>query len=328
MSKLVTIIGGSGFVGRYIARRLAKDGWRVRVAVRRPNEALFVRPYGVPGQVEPVACNIRDDDSVRAVIRGADAVVNCVGVLNGVGANTFDAVQCQGAGRVARIAAEMGVGRLVQISAIGANTQSDSVYARTKGEGEAAVLAAFPSAVILRPSIIFGTEDQFFNRFAAMTRMGPILPVVGANTRFQPVYVDDVAQAAVKAVRGEAAPGVYELGGPEVDTFRGLMGRMLKVIQRRRAVVNMPFFVARIMGFGFDMVQAVTLGLIENKMITRDQVRNLAHDNVVAPTARGFADLGITPTAMEAVLPEYLWRYRPSGQYAAIKDSAKNLKKA
>lgn len=327
MSRLVTIIGGSGFVGRYIARRLAKDGWRVRVAVRRPNEALFVRPYGVPGQVEPVACNIRDDASVRAVIRGADAVVNCVGVLNGIGANTFDAVQADGAGRVARIAAEMGVGRLVQISAIGADAQSDSDYARTKGEGEAAVLAAFPSAVILRPSIIFGTEDQFFNRFAAMTRLGPILPVVGANTRFQPVHVDDVAQAAVMAVNGGAAPGVYELGGPEVDTFRGLMARMLKVIQRRRAVVNIPFLVARIMGFAFDMVQAVTLGLIENRMITRDQVRNLARDNVVSPTARGFAELGITPTAMEAVLPEYLWRYRRSGQYAAIKASAKNIKK-
>ncbi len=328
MSKLVTIIGGSGFVGRYIARRLAKDGWRVRVAVRRPNEALFVRPYGVTGQVEPVACNIRNEASLRAVIRGADAVVNCVGVLNSVGANTFDAVQAGGAGRVARIAAELGVTRLVQISAIGADAQSDSAYARSKADGETAVLAAFPSAVILRPSIIFGTEDQFFNRFAAMTRMGPVLPVVGANTRFQPVYVDDVAHAAVKAVNGEAAPGVYELGGPEVDTFRGLMGRMLKVIQRRRAVVNMPFLVAGIMGFGFDMLQAVTLGLIENKMITRDQVRNLARDNVVSPTARGFSDLGITPTAMEGVLPEYLWRYRPSGQYAAIKDSAKNLKKA
>jgi NADH dehydrogenase len=328
MSKLVTIIGGSGFVGRYIARRMAKEGWRVRVAVRRPNEALFVRPYGVVGQVEPVACNIRDDASVRAVLRGADAVVNCVGVLNSVGANTFDAVQAEGAGRVARIAAELGVQRLVQISAIGADAQSDSAYARSKAEGEAAVQAAFPTAVILRPSIIFGTEDQFFNRFAGMTRMGPVLPVVGGNTRFQPVYVDDVAQAAVKAVTGDVAPGVYELGGPEVDTFRGLMGRMLKVIQRRRAVVNMPFLLAGVMGFGFDMVQAVTLGLIQNKMITRDQVKNLKRDNVVSPGAKGFADLGITPTAMEAVLPEYLWRYRPSGQYAAIKDSAKNLRKA
>jgi NADH dehydrogenase len=182
--------------------------------------------------------------------------------------------------------------------------------------------------MILRPSIIFGTEDGFFNRFAAMSRLGPILPVVGANTRFQPVHVDDVAQAAVKGVLGQAVPGIYELGGPDVDTFRGLMGRMLIVIQRRRAVVNVPFFLARIMAFGFDMVQAVTLGLIENRMITRDQVKNLAVDNVVAPGAKGFADLGITPTAMDAVLPEYLWRYRPSGQYAAIKDSAKNLKKA
>lgn len=327
MSKLVTIFGGSGFVGRYIARRMAKEGWRVRVAVRRPNEALFVRSYGVVGQVEPVACNIRDDASVRAVMRSADAVVNCVGILNRSGKNTFDAVQAEGAGRIARIAASEGVVNLVHVSAIGADVGSDSDYARSKAEGENAVLAAFPSAVILRPSIIFGTEDGFFNRFAGMTRMGPVLPVVGAETRFQPVYVDDVAQAAVKGALGEAAPGVYELGGPEVDTFRGLMGRMLKVIQRRRAVVNMPFFLANIMGFAFDAVQAVTLGLIENKMITRDQVRNLRRDNVVSPGAKGLADLGITPTAMEAVLPEYLWRFRPSGQFAAIKDSAKNLRK-
>jgi uncharacterized protein YbjT (DUF2867 family) len=327
MSKLVTIIGGSGFVGRYITRRMAKEGWRVRVAVRRPNEALFVRPYGTPGQVEPVACNIRDDASVRAVIRGADAVVNCVGILNRSGRNTFEAVQAKGAGRIARIAAEEGVGALVYISAIGADRRSDSEYARTKAQGEDAVREAFPNAVILRPSIIFGTEDRFFNRFAAMSRMGPILPVVGADTRFQPVFVDDVAQAAVKGVLGTASAGTYELGGPEVDSFRGLMHRMLPIIRRRRAVVNVPFFVARIMGFGFDMVQLVTLGLIENRMITRDQVRNLARDNVVSPGAPGLAELGITPTAMEAVLPEYLWRYRPSGQYAAIKESAKNLKR-
>jgi uncharacterized protein YbjT (DUF2867 family) len=328
MGKLVTIFGGSGFVGRYIARRMAKEGWRVRVAVRRPNEALFVRPYGTPGQVEPVGCNIRDDASVRAALRGADAVVNCVGILNRSGKNTFDAVQAEGAGRIARIATEEGVGQLVQLSAIGADAQSESSYARTKGDGEAAVLAAFPNAVILRPSIIFGTEDGFFNRFAAMSRLGPILPVVGADTRFQPVYVDDVAQAAVKGALGRAAPGIYELGGPEVDSFRGLMHRMLTVIQRRRVVVNVPFWVANIMGFAFDMLQAVTLGLIENGMITRDQVRNLRQDNVVSPGAKGLADLGIQPTAMEAILPDYLWRFRPSGQFAAIKESAKNLKKA
>ena len=327
MSKLVTIYGGSGFIGRYIARRMAKEGWRVRVAVRRPNEAIFVRPYGVVGQVEPVFCNIRDDASVRAVMQGADAVVNCVGVLNEVGKNGFDAVQAEGAGRIARIAAELGVGHLVQLSAIGADAESASAYARSKAAGEAAVQEAFPAAVILRPSVVFGSEDQFFNRFAAMSRFGPILPVVGAETKFQPVYVDDVAQAAVKAVLGEAAPGIYELGGPDVHSFRELMQKMLQVVQRRRLIVNIPFFAARIMGGVFDLLQTVTLGLFTNGLITRDQVRNLARDNVVSPRARGLADLGIAPTPIDAVLPEYLWRYRPSGQYAAIKESAKNLRK-
>jgi uncharacterized protein YbjT (DUF2867 family) len=327
MDKLVTIYGGSGFVGRYIARRLAKEGWRVRVAVRRPNEALFVKTFGAVGQVEPVLCNIRNDASVKAVMQGADAVVNCVGILNRSGKNTFDAVQAEGAARIARIATEIGVPHLVQISAIGADAASNSAYARTKGEGEAAILAAYPAAIILRPSIIFGPEDGFFNRFAAMSRLGPILPVVGAHTKFQPVYVDDVAAAAVLGVTGQATPGIYELGGPEVATFRALMDKMLHIIQRRRLVLNVPFFVARIMGFSFDMLQVVTLGLFNNGLITRDQVKNLARDNVVAPGARGFAELGLTPTTMDSVLPEYLWRYRPSGQYAAIKDSAKNLRK-
>ncbi|WP_435257165.1 complex I NDUFA9 subunit family protein [Thioclava sp. FR2] len=328
MSKLVTIYGGSGFVGRYVARRLAKEGWRVRVAVRRPNDAMFVKPYGVPGQVEPVLCNIRDDASVRAVMQGADAVVNCVGILNAVGKNGFDAVQAEGAGRVARIAAESGVKSLVHISAIGADKDSESDYARSKAAGEEAVLAAFPSAVILRPSVIFGNEDEFFNRFASMARFAPILPVVGADTKFQPVYVDDVAAAAVMGVDGKAAAGVYELGGPDVATFRDLMKDMLNVIRRRRLVLNIPGFIARIMGGAFDLMQAATAGLIENKMLTRDQVKNLAQDNVVSEGAKGFADLGITPTAIDSVLPEYLWRYRPSGQYAAIKESAKNLKRA
>lgn len=328
MNKLVTIYGGSGFVGRYIARRMAKEGWRVRVAVRRPNEALFVKPYGAVGQVEPMLCNIRDDASVRAAMHGADAVVNCVGILNAVGKQSFDAVHAQGAGRIARIAAEEGVRQLVHISAIGADAASPSDYGKSKAAGEAAVLAAFPGAVILRPSVIFGTEDQFFNRFAGMSRFGPVLPVVGANTRFQPVHVDDVAQAAAKAALGQAEAGVYELGGPDVASFRDLMRQMLAVIQRRRLIVNVPFFVARLMGFGFDMIQTLTGGLITNAVLTRDQVRNLAVDNVVSKDARGFADLNIQPTTISAVLPEYLWRYRPSGQYAAIKDSAKSLRKA
>ena len=328
MSKLVTILGGSGFVGRYIARRMAKEGWRVRVACRRPNEALFVKPYGTPGQVEPVACNIRDDASVRSVIRGSDAVVNCVGTFDRGGKNNFDAVQAKAPGRIAGIAAEEGVQSLVHLSAIGASSDSPSIYGQTKAEGEAAVMAAFPGAVILRPSVIFGTEDGFFNRFGAMAAMAPVLPVAKAGTKFQPVHVDDVAQAAVKGVLGQAAPGVYELGGPEAATFRALMQRMLGVIQRRRLILNVPTPIMKVMAFGFDMIEAVTLGLIKNKMITRDQLRSLGVDNVVAPGAKGFADLGITPTAIDAVLPEYLWRYRASGQYAAIKDSAKNLKKA
>jgi NADH dehydrogenase len=327
MNKLVTIYGGSGFVGRYIARRMAKEGWRVRVAVRRPNDALFVKPYGVVGQVEPVACNIRDDASVRAAMQGADAVVNCVGILNKAGKNTFDSVQASGAARIARIAAEEGVGQLVHLSSIGADAGSASEYQQTKAAGEAAVLAAFPGAMILRPSIIFGNEDGFFNRFAAMARFSPVLPVVGAATRFQPVHVDDVAQAAVKGITGAAAPGIYELGGPEVATFRELMQRMLTEIRRRRLILNIPFFAASIMGGVLDLVQTLTLGLFNNGMITRDQVRNLRADNVVAPGANGFAELGITPMAMGPVLPEYLWRYRPSGQYAAIKESAKNLRK-
>ncbi len=325
MTKLVTIFGGSGFVGRYIARRMANAGWRVRVAVRDPNLAMFVKPYGVVGQVEPLFCNIRDDASVRAVTHDADAVVNCVGVLDETGKNTFKAVQAEGAGRIARIAAEEGVGQLVHISAIGASAASASAYARTKAAGEAAVLAAFPGAMILRPSIIFGSEDQFFNRFAGMSRLGPALPVVGAATRFQPVYVDDVAQAAVLGVLGQAH-GVYELGGPEVRTFRALMEQMLAVIQRRRLVVNIPFGLARVMGFSFDLGRTMTGGLVRGPL-TADQVRNLAVDNVVGPDAQGFAALGITPTAMAAVLPDYLWRFRPSGQFAAIKDSAKNLRK-
>ena len=324
MAKLVTIFGGSGFVGRYIARRLAKEGWRVRVAVRRPNEAIFVKPYGAVGQVEPVLCNIRNDDSVRAVLQGADAAVNCVGILAPNGKNTFDAVQAEGAERVAKISAEMGVGSLVHVSALGADKDSDSDYQRTKGIGEAGVLEHFPNAMILRPSIVFGAEDGFFNRFASMARFGPVLPVVGADTKFQPVYVDDVAKAAVQGVT-QGATGTYELGGPDVNSFRELMSEMLGVIRRRRLIVNVPFFVANIMATCFAVASFCTAGLIKAP-VTRDQVRNLRVDNVVSDDAKGFDDLGITPTSLEAVLPSYLWRFRPSGQYDAIKESAKNLR--
>ncbi len=326
MSKLVTIFGGSGFVGRYIADRMAQAGWRVRVAVRRPEQAGFVRPYGVVGQVEPVMCNIRDDASVRSVTRGADAVINCVGTFDRKGKNNFGAVQDEGATRIARIAAEEGVQRMVHLSAIGADAEGASLYARSKGRGEAGVLEHFPTAVILRPSVIFGPEDQFFNRFAGMTRFGPVLPVVGADTLFQPVYADDVAQAAEMGALGTAAPGIYELGGPDAHTFRDLMQQMLDVIRKRRIIMNIPFFAATIMGAVMDLVQTVSLGLIPAQ-ITRDQVASLKSDNVVQDGAQGFDALGIVPDSMAAVLPDYLWRFRASGQYAAIKESAGNLRK-
>ncbi|MCV2890698.1 complex I NDUFA9 subunit family protein [Ruegeria aquimaris] len=326
MSKLVTIYGGSGFVGRYIARRMAKEGWRVRVAVRRPNEAMHVKPYGAVGQVEPVLCNIRDDHSVAQAMRGADAVINCVGVLNEMGKNGFEAVQAEGAERVARLAAEQGVARVVHVSAIGADADSDSAYARSKAEGEAGVLRHRPDAVILRPSVIFGSEDQFFNRFAGMTRFGPVLAIVGADTRFQPVYVDDVARAAVKGALGQAEPGVYELGGPDVETFRALMQRMLGVIHRKRIIVGLPFLAARIMAGMLDLAKFVSFQLFPNNILTRDQLKNLRRDNVVSEGAKGFADLGIVPETMEAVLPSYLWKFRPNGQYDDIQASARNLR--
>ncbi|MCB6178107.1 complex I NDUFA9 subunit family protein [Rhodobacter sp. Har01] len=327
MSRLVTIFGGSGFVGRYIARRMAREGWRVRVAVRRPNEALFVKSYGTPGQVEPVFCNIRDDDSVRAVTQGAEAVVNCVGTFDRRGNNSFHMIHVRAPARIARIAAEEGVQRLVHISALGADARSPSLYGQSKAAGEAAVREAFPQAVILRPSVIFGPEDNFFNRFAEMGRTWAYIPVARSETRFQPVYVDDVARAAVKGALGQAEPGIYELGGPEVATFRNLLKKMLGVIQRRRAVINMPGFVIFPVALAFDLIEFFSGGVLRNGIITRDQLRSLRVPNVVSPGAKGLAELGIEPTAMETVLPEYLWRYRPSGQFAAIKDSAKNLKK-
>jgi uncharacterized protein YbjT (DUF2867 family) len=325
-SPIVTVFGGSGFLGRYVTRQLAQQGCRVRVAVRRPNEALFVRPYGSVGQVEPVQANVRDEASVRAAIRGAEAVVNCSAIAFGDRRAVMESVQATGAGLVARVAHEEGVARLVHVSAIGADAASDSDYARTKGEGEVAVLAAFPKAVILRPSVLFGTEDGFLNRLAGLARMLPVLPLVGAETRFQPAFVDDVARAAVAGALGEARPGIYELGGPEVLTTRDLARRVLTIVQRRRLIVPVPFWLARIKAWFLDAGSALTGGLIRNTLLTRDQVRLLRLDNVVSEGAKGFSALGIDPTPMGPVLETYLTRFRPHGQFDAITASAKNLR--
>jgi uncharacterized protein YbjT (DUF2867 family) len=323
---IVTIFGGSGFIGRQIAQGMARAGWRVRVAVRRPHEANFVRPYGVVGQVEPIQANIRDEASTRAAIAGAAAVVNCVGIMDEAGRQTFEAVVAEGAGRVARISAELGVRRVVHVSAIGADPGSDSLYAAAKGRGEEAVRRAFPDAVVLRPAVVFGPDDTFINRLAAMARFLPVVPLVGPGTRFQPVYVKDVAEAAVAAVTTDAAPGVYELGGPEVVTFDELMRRVLKIIQRRRLLVPLPFGLARVQAWFLDLAPRLTRGMVRNGILTREQVRLLAYDNVVSPQARGLADLGVEPTAMDAILETYLYAYRPHGQFDAITDSAKNLR--
>ena len=324
--KLVTIFGGSGFVGRYIVRRMAKEGWRVRVAVRRPNEAIFVKTYGNVGQIEPLLANIRDEASTRAAIIGSDAVVNCVGILNETSRQKFNTVQTEGAGRIARIAAECGVTNFVHFSAIGADSNSESNYSKSKAEGESLVRAAFKSAIILRPSIVFGNEDQFFNRFATMAKLSPVVPLVGSKTKFQPVYVDDLAAAAVKAITENVKPGIYELGGPEVATFKELIVKLMGIIRRKRLIVNVPFFAALIQAYVFDMAQKLSLGLFTNSILTRDQVRSLKSDNVVSLRGKSFKELNIDPVAMDAILEEYLYRHRPYGQYTELTETAGNLK--
>lgn len=323
---IATVFGGAGFLGRYIVKRLADQGWRVRVACRRPHEAGFVRPYGFVGQVEPIQCNLRYPESVAAVLMGADAVVNCVGILNSVGDNDFEAVQEDGAETIARLAADEGITRAVHISAIGADASSGSAYARTKAAGEAAMQKYLPDVVILRPSILFGSEDEFFNKFAGMARMFPLLPVVAGETKFQPVFVDDVAAAAANAITQGAEPSVYELGGPEVKSFKALMELMLDTIMIKRPVVNLPLPIAKLQAGIFDTFQTLSFGLWENTLVTRDQVKLLTSgDNIVAADARGLADLGVSPTALDAVLESYLYRFRPEGQYTEMTRSARDL---
>lgn len=322
---IVTVFGGSGFVGRCVVRQIAKSGARVRVAVRRPDDALVVKPMGDVGQITPVAANIRDDASVAAAVAGADAVVNLVGILYERGKQSFRAVQADGAGRVARAAKEAGASRLVQISAIGADPHSDSAYARSKGEGEAQVKSAFPGATIVRPSIVFGPEDDFFNRFAGYARIAPVLPLVGGGeTRFQPVFVGDVADAVAAILqRDDTAGKTYELGGPKVYSFTELMELLLAEIKRHRLLVPVPFALAEIdaamLDICYSVANAIPLvsDLVPPPPLTRDQVRMLRHDNVVGEGVPGLADFGITPTSLEAILPTYLDRYRRGGVRAA-----------
>ncbi len=304
--RVATVFGGSGFIGRYVVKRLAAQGFVVRIAVRYPEAALFLKPMGAVGQVVPLYASIMDEGTVHRAIAGAEIVVNMVGILTDSRAASFQAVHTDGAERIARIAAATGVRRLIQISAIGADPDSPSRYGSSKGKAEQAVLAAFPAATILRPSIVFGAEDKFFNRFAAIARVSPFMPVISGQTKMQPVFVGDVADAVMAALATDASIGkVYELGGPRVWTFREILAFILKQTRRDKRLVDIPMGIAR--------MQAGILQHVPGQPLTPDQLLMLSKDNVAAPDALGLADLGITPTPAELVVPSYLGRYQPGG---------------
>lgn len=314
---LVTIFGGSGFVGRYATRQCAERGWRIRAAVRRPDLAGHLQPMGVVGQIHAVQSNLRYPQSVAPAIEGAEAVVNCVGILSPTGRQTFSSVHVEGARAVARAAREAGARRLIHVSALGANSKSRSQYARTKAAGEQAVLEEFPSAIILRPSVLFGVEDEFFNRFAGMARMSPFLPLIGGGrTRFQPLFVGDLGTAIANAIEGAGAPGeVHELGGPDVFTFRQILDHTQHWSGRRRRYLNLPFWLSKLM--------AVATWPLPNQIrpLTLDQVRLLQVDNVVSEAAeneqRTIESLGVENIhAAGIIVPTYLERFNPKGQFA------------
>lgn len=311
--KVITVFGGSGFLGRHVTRALAKRGYRVRAAVRRPDLAPHLQPLGDVGQIAAVQANLRNRPSVERALVGADAAVNLVGILFEGGKQRFDAIQEFGARAVAESCKQADI-PLVHISAIGANPDSDSDYARSKGRAEMWVRDTLgEKAVIMRPSIIFGPEDNFFNQFAAMSRLSPALPLIGGGmTKFQPVYVGDVAEAIAMAIDGKLKGGTtYELGGPEVMTFKKCLEEMLKIVERKRMLVSIPWWVARIQGR--------VLGMMPKPLITLDQVKLLEHDNVVSQEAiaeaRTLEGIGIQPVTIEAILPSYLWQYREHGQF-------------
>ena len=309
---LVTVFGGSGFLGRHLVRALCKQGYRIRVAVRRPELAGHLQPLGRVGQIHAVRANVRYPASVEAAARGANVVINLTGILFERGKQRFEAVHAIGAGDVARAATDAGA-RMIHVSAISADPEAPALYARSKAAGEQVVREAAPTAIIFRPSLLFGPEDDFFNRFAGLARMSPMLPLVGGGeTRFQPVFVGDVADAITKAADGEARAGVtYELGGPNVKTFKELMEFVLATIERRRLLVPLPFAVARI--------QAYVLQLLPKPLLTPDQVELLKRDSVVSDEAvregRTLDGLGIDPRAIAAIVPSYLWRFRKRGQF-------------
>ena len=311
---IATVFGGSGFVGRYVVKRLAQRGYVVRVAVRDPEAAQFLKTMGTVGQIVPLKAPVTNEAGVARAVEGADFVVNLAGILTERGGATFQAIHADGAGLVARLASAAGVSRLVHVSAIGADPASPSRYGASKAAGELAMRQGFPGATILRPSIVFGPEDDFFNRFASMARMVPIMPVIAGDTQFQPVYVGDVADAIVAAlIQPDAVGGVYELGGPRTLTMRALLDYIMKETGHRRPTMAVPMGLARI--------QAAVLERLPGKLLTRDQLAMLGRDCVVASGMPGLAKLGIVPTPIELIVPLYLRRFRPGGKSSAASDA-------
>lgn len=308
-NRRTAVLGGAGFIGRYVVQRLAARGAVVTVGCRHAEDARLLMPMGNVGQIAALNVDIADQVLLPAFLAGNDALVNCVGILRESGAQTFELVHHTGPARLARLARDAGIERFVHISAIGADPRSSSAYARTKAAGESAVRDAFPTVTILRPSVVFGPEDQFFNRFAAMATVSPVLPLIGGgHTRFQPVFVGDVADAVVKCLDDPATAGrTYELGGPKVYTFRDILELLLSEIHRKRLLVDLPF--------GLAALQARLMSVLPNPPLTPDQVELLKRDNVVSSGAMNFAALGISPTAAEAILPTYLDRFRRGGWY-------------
>jgi len=323
--RLATVFGGSGFIGRHIVRALARDGWRVRVAVRRPDLAGFLRPLGVVGQIELVQANLRYPDSIAAAVEGAAAVVNAAGVKRQSGRQTYDAVHAAGSGAIARATAAAGIATLVQVSGIGADPRSPNPYVASKGRGETAARDALPATIVLRPSVVFGPEDDFLNRFGALARALPALPLFGGGaTRLQPVFAGDVALAALAVVGDPAAASrTYELGGPEILTLREIAALSLRIVERRRALVPLPFALAKLIAWSTEVSSTLSFGAFPPKALTtsRDEVELLRHDNVVSEAAnaegRTLRALGINPQGLEAIAPSYLYRFRKTGQYAA-----------
>ena len=318
---LVTVFGGSGFVGRHVVRALVADGWRVRVATRRPHLSPELRVNGMVGQVQLVQANLRFPDSVDAALEGADACVNLVALLHESGRQTFEALHVEGAAAIAKACAAHGITNLAHISAIGADPDAESDYARTKAEGEARIRDHVPSADILRPSIIFGEGDGFFTRFAAMANMAPALPLIGGgDTQFQPAYVADVAKAVATVIRQGTNGTLYELAGPQTYSFKALMRFTLDASDRRRLLVPVPWFAAGALGFMGELSGALPFVA---PFLTRDQVDNLKVDNIASGDHPGFAAFGIMPDTIEAVVPEYLERFRKYGQFHETRSPAK-----